>query len=92
MEPSEQRRIERLYERVVATRKNCRFDDLGRLLVACGFVAGAPRSGSSHVTFRRPASSSRPVQRITVPQHRPVGTRYVDEVLALLGERPWKLP
>jgi hypothetical protein len=90
MEPGERRRIERLYQRVVATRTNCRFEDLERLLVACGFERRAPGSGSSHVTFRRPAKGNRPAQRIPIPKHRPVKTYYVNDVLAMLGDRPWE--
>jgi hypothetical protein len=32
-----------LYERVLATQSNCRFDDLDALLVAVGFSKRAPR-------------------------------------------------
>jgi predicted RNA binding protein YcfA (HicA-like mRNA interferase family) len=70
------------------TQKNCRFVDIERLLAACGFDAGA-QSGS-HVTFRRAADQKRNALRITVPRHRPVKTRYVKEVLFLIGERPWE--
>ncbi len=55
-------------------------------MLACGFVAG--KASGSHVTFRRPAAADRPVQRVTVPKQRPVNIHYIDEVLALIGDRP----
>jgi hypothetical protein len=72
------KRAQRLYDQVRKHRKNCRFDDIYHLLLALGFTARKPRSGSSHWTFTRGSL------RITVPEHRPVGTVYVDRLIAMI--------
>ncbi len=74
----ESKRTERLYEQVVKTRKNCRFEDIERLLLALGFVVR--KSGGSHVIFKRGDKT------ISVPNHRPVKEHYVEEVIRLTIE------
>ena len=72
------KRVQRLYEAVVAQRKNCSFADLERLLLAIGFVM---RQGKgSHVVFKRGHVT------ITVPRRRPVKEHYVEEVLRLTAD------
>jgi len=71
----ESKRIERLYEQVVKTRKNCAFEDLERLLLALGFVER--KAGGSHHIFKLGEKT------ISVPKRRPVKEHYVDEVLRL---------
>lgn len=70
------KRLQRLFMKVLISRNNCRFDDIARLLEALGYVGRS--SGSSHTTFRRPGSVP-----ITVPFKRPVKRIYVDEVLKI---------
>ena len=47
----ESKRIQRLYEQVVAHRKNCSFEDLESLLLALGFTER--KTSGSHVFFKR---------------------------------------
>lgn len=74
----ESKRVQRLYDRVVATRKNCAFDDLEALLTAVGFVSR--RSSGSHVFFKHGPLA------ISVPKRKPVKENYVDSVLELIAE------
>jgi len=81
VEPVRNSRQERLYAQVSGNRKNCSFDDLARLLEAYGFESRRKRSGTSHVTFKRPGRNP-----ITVPRARPVKEHYVDVVLEAIDE------
>jgi len=79
MRPARSSQQERLYARVEATRKNCHFDDVARLLEAYGYEQR--RQKGSHVVFKRPGRSP-----ITVPKARPVKEHYVDVVLGVIDE------
>jgi predicted RNA binding protein YcfA (HicA-like mRNA interferase family) len=72
----EAKRVQRLLETVVSTRKNCSFEDLERLLLACGFTSRGGKG--SHVIFKRGPLA------ISVPKRKPVKEHYVEEVLALI--------
>jgi hypothetical protein len=74
------KRAQRLYDQVAGNRKNCAYEDLERLLDAVGFIKRAPRSGSSHVIFKRG-----PVT-LSVPRRKPLKEHYVDEALRLIDE------
>jgi hypothetical protein len=74
----ESKRAQRHYEKVIANRKNCRFEDIQALLLAVGFNQRQPRKGSSHYIYTRGKL------HISIPRHKPVKTVYVDRVLALL--------
>jgi len=74
----ESKRAQRLYERVLATKRNCDFEDLRALLVAVGFDVRQPRRGGSHHVFKRGALA------ITVPRAKPVKRHYVEAVLELI--------
>lgn len=74
------KRLRRLYEQVQATRNNCRFEDIERMLAAAGARVGQPRSGGSHYTF------TLGVQTLTVPRRHPVKRMYVDRALELVEE------
>jgi len=74
----ESKRIERLYDQVLKNRKNCRFEDIERLLLALGF--SARKASGSHVIFKRADKT------ISVPKRIPVKEHYVDEVLRLTLE------
>jgi hypothetical protein len=67
------KRAQRLYDQVAGNRKNCAYEDLERLLEAVGFAKRSPRSGSSHVTFKRGTVT------LTVPRRKPLKEHYVDE-------------
>jgi predicted RNA binding protein YcfA (HicA-like mRNA interferase family) len=72
------KRVQRLYDQVVASRKNCRFEDIERLLVALGFTVR--KTSGSHVVFKRADRT------ISVPKHRPVKEHYVEEVIRLTSD------
>lgn len=73
---SEEKRIQRLVEKIVRNRKTCSFDDLRRLLEAVGFTNRTGRG--SHEIFKRGAL------RIAVPRRRPLKEHYVMEALRLI--------
>ena len=70
------RRIQRLYDRVLATRKNCSYEDLKALLLAVGFTV---RNGKgSHRAFKRGPVS------ISITERKPVKEIYVAQVIAIV--------
>jgi predicted RNA binding protein YcfA (HicA-like mRNA interferase family) len=75
---AESKRVQRLYDEVVRTRKNCAFEDIERLLLALGFTER--RARGSHRIFKLGSTT------ITIPEHKPVKENYVEHVLALLQE------
>ena len=58
---------EKLLRRILALSKDLRFDELRKVLESYGYVMKAPKSGSSHYTFRKPGSNP-----ITVPKDEPI--------------------
>ena len=66
---------EMLLKRICSMSGDIRFDELKKVLESYGYVMNAPRSGSSHYTFRKPGC--RP---ITVPKHEPIKKVYVEMV------------
>ena len=52
-----------------------RFDELRKILESYGYVMHAPKSGSSHYTFRKPGECP-----ITVPKHKKIKKIYVEMV------------
>ena len=74
------KRAQRLYDGVAGNRKNCAYEDLERLLEAVGFVKRSPRSGSSHVIFKRGPAT------LSVPRRKPLKEHYVDEALRLIDD------
>ncbi len=75
-ESAESNRVQRLYERVQRTRKNCAFEDVERLLLALGFVER--RGKGSHRTFKRGNVV------VVIPQNRPVKENYVAHVITIV--------
>lgn len=67
--------FEKLLQRIRTLDKNMRFEELRRILYHYGYVMNAPRSGSSHRTFRKPGKNP-----ITIPQHEPIKRVYVELV------------
>ena len=55
--------------------KDIRFDELRKVLESCGYEMNAPRSGSSHYTFRKKGCMP-----ITIPKHEPIKKVYVEMV------------
>ena len=66
---------DKLLARILSLSRDLRFDELRRVLESFGYVMCAPRSGSSHYTFRKPGC--RP---ITIPKHEPIKKVYVEMV------------
>ena len=61
--------------RICNLSKDIRFDELRKVLESCGYEMNAPRSGSSHYTFRKQGCSP-----ITIPKHAPIKKVYVEMV------------
>ena len=55
--------------------RDLRFDELQKVLESYGYKMNAPRSGSSHYTFRKSGC-----QPITIPKHEPIKKVYVELV------------
>lgn len=66
---------DKLIMRIHHLSKDLRFDELRKILEGYGYVMNAPRSGSSHYTFRKPGC-----QPITIPRHEPIKKVYVEMV------------
>ena len=64
--------FEKLLQRIHALSKELRFDEVRKVLEAYGYTMTAPRSGSSHYTFRKPGCNP-----ITIPKHEPIKKVYV---------------
>ena len=66
---------EKLLRRILTLSKDLRFDELRNLVESNGYVMTAPKSGSSHYTFRKPGSNP-----ITIPKDEPIKRVYVEMV------------
>jgi len=73
-----EKRLQRLYDQVAKNRKNCRYEDLERLLLAAGFTLR--KAGGSHMIFKRGSSI------LSVPKRKPVKEHYVNEALSTIAE------
>lgn len=73
-----EKRLRRLYDQVAKNRKNCRYEDLERLLLGAGFTLR--KTGGSHMIFKRGADI------LSVPKRKPVKEHYVDEALSMISE------
>jgi hypothetical protein len=78
---AELKRARRLYSDLEAAKRNCRFEQISALLECLGYQGKQPRRGGSHYVFRM-----KNCPPITVPKARPVGVRYVQQVLARAAE------
>ena len=63
---------DKLLARICSLSKDLRFDELRRVLESYGYEMSAPRSGSSHYTFRKAGCYP-----ITIPKHEPIKKVYV---------------
>ena len=66
---------DKLLMRISNLSKDIRFDELRKVMESSGYKMNAPRSGSSHYTFRKPGC-----QLITIPRHEPIKKVYVEMV------------
>lgn len=66
---------DKLIARLYSLSKDFRFDELKKILESYGYEMSAPRTGSSHYTFRKQGCSP-----ITIPKHEPIKKVYVDMV------------
>ena len=66
---------DKLLTRINTLSKDLRFDELRKVLESCGYEVKAPRSGSSHYTFRKSGC-----QPITIPKHEPIKKVFVEMV------------
>lgn len=76
---------EKLIARICNLSKDLRFDELRKVLESYGYEMNAPRSGSSHYTFRK--QSCMP---ITVPKHEPIKKVYVEMVKQIVEKEEHK--
>ena len=66
---------DKLITRICNLSKDLRFDELRKVLESYGYEMYAPRSGSSHYTFRKAGCMP-----ITIPKHEPIKKVYVEIV------------
>ena len=72
---------DKLLSRILSLSKDMRFDELKKVLESYGYEMNAPKSGSSHYTFRKPGKNP-----ITIPKHEPIKKIYVDMVREVVEE------
>ena len=66
---------DKLLKRILGLAKDLRFEELRKVLESYGYKMNAPRSRSSHYTFRKAGC-----QPITIPKHEPIKKAYVELV------------
>lgn len=66
---------DKLITRICNLSKDLRFDELRKVLESCGYEMAAPKSGSSHYTFRKHGCMP-----VTIPKHEPIKKVYVEMV------------
>lgn len=66
---------DKLITRICNLSTDLRFDELRKVLESYGYEMNAPRSGSSHYTFRKKGCMP-----ITIPNHVPIKKVYVEMV------------
>lgn len=66
---------DKLLKRICSLSKELRFEELRKVLESYDYEMQAPRSGSSHYTFRKAGC-----QPITIPKHEPIKKVYVELV------------
>lgn len=72
---------DKLLSRILSLDKNMRFEELRKVLESYGYTMNAPRSGSSHYTFRKTGKNP-----ITIPRHEPIKKVYVEMVRDIVEE------
>ena len=66
---------DKLIARICNLSKDLRFEELRNVLESYGYEMNAPRSGSSHYTFRKQGCMP-----VTIPKHEPIKKVYVEMV------------
>ena len=66
---------DKLIARICNLSKDLRFNELRKVLESYRYEMNAPRSGSSHYTFRKQGCMP-----ITIPKHEPIKKVYVEMV------------
>ena len=66
---------DKLLCRLYSLSPELRFEELQKILEAYGYTMTAPKSGSSHYTFRKKGRNI-----ITIPKHKPIKRVYIDLV------------
>ena len=72
---------DKLLSSILSLSKDMRFDELKKVLESYGYEMNAPKSGSSHYTFRKPGRNP-----ITIPKHEPIKKIYVEMVREVVEE------
>ncbi|SFR70627.1 type II toxin-antitoxin system HicA family toxin [[Clostridium] aminophilum] len=72
---------DKLLDKILTLSKDLRFDELRKVLESYGYEMNAPKSGSSHYTFRKMGKNP-----ITIPKHEPIKKIYVEMVRAVVEE------
>ncbi len=70
---------DKLIERICRLSKDLRFEELRKVIESYGYVMNAPRSGSSHYTFRKQGCNP-----ITIPKHETIKKVYVEMVKQII--------
>lgn len=70
---------DKLINKICTLSQDIRFDELRKILESYGYIMYAPKSGSSHYTFRKGNCSP-----ITIPKHKPIKKIYVKMVKAII--------
>ncbi len=66
---------DKLITRICNLSNDLRFNELWKVLESYGYEMNAPRSGSSHYTFRKKGCMP-----LTIPKHEPIKKVYVEMV------------
>ena len=66
---------DKLIDNILSLSKDLRFSELQKVLESYGYTMSAPKSGSSHYTFRKSGC-----QPITIPKKEPIKKVYVELV------------
>lgn len=66
---------EKLLQKILSLSNDLRFKELQKILENYGYKMNAPKTGSSHYTFRKPGCTP-----ITIPKHEPIKKVYVQMV------------
>ena len=66
---------DKLLAKICSLSKELRFEELKKVLESYGYEMKAPKSGSSHYTFRKEGCKP-----ITIPKHEPIKKVYVEMV------------
>ena len=64
--------FDKLLAKILHLDNDLRFAELKKVLEKLGYKMYAPKSGSSHYTFRKPGKTI-----ITIPKHEPIKIAYV---------------